>query len=458
MSKARSIQRHLDSTATPLFIIDAQRRIRGFNLGCQVLTGWTAEEVLGQICNYGSAGDESGLAALAASLCPPPEAFSGEAATAPAYLVCRNGRAEPRMLQFFPLRSESGDLTGVLGLALPISSALPAARISPARQLHAELAALRASLRNRFGPDSLVCRSSVMNKVLAQVELARQSQASVLLVGEPGTGREHLARTIHFGSPGRTNWFVPLDCRRLGPDDLQSVMTRLLDGSQSEPASTPGPQPGTLFLADVDYLPRDLQEQLAAVWSGMPPGSTRLRLLASTSRSVETAVKSESMRSDFAAMLSTLTIEIPPLRSRGDDLPVLAQSLLELINRQGEKQSGGFDDAVWPLLLKYEWPGNIDELAQVVGEAHAHSVDSLVKPQDLPFRFRTALDAQDLPPVAEPLPLPLDALLEQVETRLIQQALERSRNNKSKAAELLGINRPRLYRRMEQLGIEDREE
>jgi DNA-binding NtrC family response regulator len=114
---------------------------------------------------------------------------------------------------------------------------------------------------------------------------------------------------------------------------------------------------------------------------------------------------------------------------------------------------GGFDDEVWPLLTRYEWPLNLDELAAVVFEARQHAVETLIRPCDLPFRFRTALAAQELPAPPEPPPMLLDPLLAKVETRLITLALERSRNNKSKAAELLGINRARLLRRIEQLQI-----
>jgi len=132
---------------------------------------------------------------------------------------------------------------------------------------------------------------------------------------------------------------------------------------------------------------------------------------------------------------------------------MLAQHFLEEYNRQGLRQAGGFDEQVWPLLTRYAWPGNLDELAAVVGEAHAHATETLIRPDDLPFRFRTSLAAQEVPPSPVPPPMLLDPLLSRVETRLITLALERSRNNKWRAAELLGINRARLLRRIEQLQI-----
>ena len=126
-----------------------------------------------------------------------------------------------------------------------------------------------------------------------------------------------------------------------------------------------------------------------------------------------------------------------------------------------ERQIGSAVQSISPealeLLQRYEWPGNLDEMQRVIQEATAAAADPTVKLADLPFRFRTALQAQDTPPTPPPRILPLDDMLTRVETNAIQLALERSRYNKTKAADLLGINRARLYRRMEQLGIEDRE-
>jgi transcriptional regulator with PAS, ATPase and Fis domain len=161
----------------------------------------------------------------------------------------------------------------------------------------------------------------------------------------------------------------------------------------------------------------------------------------------------EKLRADFYALISPLAIEMPALSRRPEDLAPLAQHFLEDLNRQEPKQLGGFDDQVWPLFARYSWPGNLDELAAVVRAAHEQAGETLVRPHDLPFRFRDGLAAQELSPVPEPAPLLLDPLLTKLETRLITLALERSRNNKSKAADLLGINRARLLRRIEQLQI-----
>ena len=441
----------LGSSGTPVFVVDIERRIRAFNAGCEALTGWTAGDIVGETCHYGSVSEIAGAAALASGLCPPPEALGGEKLSAPVHLVHKEGHAFSRLAHFFPIHDEKERLTGVLGIisALPPAGQMP--EFSPARQLHAELAALRSSLRSRFGPNTIVARSMTMRRILGQVELALNSQAFVLFSGAPGTGKEHLARVVHFGGASRANWFVPLDCRRLGPDELHRVWNRILESSQTGSGSKPSASaiPGTVFLADVEFLPRDLQERLVNFCSQSGP----LRLLASTTLSQHVLNSGEQVRPDFFAMISPLTIELPALGSRPDDIPLLAQHFLEELNRQDLRQIGGFDEQVWPLLARYEWPGNLDELSTVVREAHAHATGTVVRPEDLPYRFRTGLAAQELPPPPEPPPMLLDPMLAKVETQLISLALQRSRNNKSRAAELLGINRARLLRRIEQLRI-----
>jgi DNA-binding NtrC family response regulator len=451
--KSTDLERWLARAATPLFILDGERRLQAFNAGCTTLTGWTAAEVVGATGHYGSVAEAVNPTALVASLCPPPEVFSGVELAAPAYLIHKDGHALPQFLHYFPLRDEKDRIEGVLGIILPPRPPGPGPEPTPARQLHAEVAAARAALRSRFGPGGLVAQGVALRKVLSQVELARETSAFVLFEGEAGTGKEHLARMIHFGGPGQANWFVPLDCRRLGADELQRVWARLLEVHRPVAGGTPGPQPGTVYLTDVECVPRDLQERLVNEFAAAGPRSPALRLFSSTTRDLHEAVADQSVRADFLALISPLTISVPPLRERGTDLPLLAQHFLEEVNRQDAKQVSGFDESVWPQLLRYRWPGNLDELLAVVREAHAHAADPLIRPADLPFRFRTALEAQESPPAAPLPPLPLDSLLTNVESRLIALALERCRNNRSKAAGMLGIHRTRLIRRIDQLGL-----
>jgi DNA-binding NtrC family response regulator len=244
---------------------------------------------------------------------------------------------------------------------------------------------------------------------------------------------------------------VSLDCRALGADELGRVWQRLLE--QHRPGAA-GAKPGTVYLGEVECLPREIQERLVAAYSaGDPQDRPRLRLICAANRSPEAAVREQRLRADFLALIGPLTIVAPPLRERGDDLPLLAQHFLEEQNREGPRQVSGFDEAVWPLFRRYAWPGNLDELRSVVREARERAGDSLIRVHDLPFRFRDALNAQLLPPAPAPPALPLDALLARVESRLIELALARAKQNRSQAAQILGVPRAKLLRRIEQLGL-----
>lgn len=457
--RANDIQRWLGSATIPLFVLDAERRVCLFNLACQELTGWSASDIVGQVCQYAGHADVQSLDALTGSLCAPPEAFAGQEVCVPVHLVHRDGNHVSHLLHYFPLRDDEGTQIGVLGVVKPFAPAPPhPAATSPVHQLHAELTALRIAMRTRFGTPALTCASDGMRRVLAQVELAQQCSAQVGLEGEPGTGKEHVARVIHFGSPAKTRWFVPVDCATSSPDELQQMFDRLYEESYHETSRPISLQPGTLYLANVDRLPRDLQHALVHLASPAErPPKPLPRLIASTTMRMQDAVAANRLRSDLFALASTITIELPPLRQRGPDLRLLAQHFVEEMNRQGNTQVTGLSDDVWKLLEEYRWPGNLEELQAVIRDAYGHCTEHLIRPADLPFRFRTSLESQQLSLPADARPLPLDEMLDKVERQVMLLALERCRFNKTKAAEMLGINRVRLYTRMEKLGIEDRE-
>jgi DNA-binding NtrC family response regulator len=461
--KRYPIERWIAHSSVPVFIVETGNSLAYFNEGCEKLTGWAAADVAGKICHFASTSASSSVEAVTSILCPPPEVWAGQEIQLPVYITPKHGASSPRLIHFFPIRAtkdkERDKIVAVMGVIVPMKAPGPAAPVSPVLQLHAELAALRNELRARFGEESLVTRSPAMAKVLNQIELAIASPVHVCLIGESGTGKEHLARLIHYAGPMKDGWFVPLDCARLDPSELERVLGRLIEVQLSGVAPGIRPQPATVYLGGAERLPRDLQEKLVTALKRPHKGhQSSLRILSSGMRNFTAAVAAGTLREDLESFLGTLTIQVPPLREREADLQLLAQHFLGEQNRQCDKQISGFLPEVWPSLQRHNWPGNLDELQLVVQEAHLVASDKQIKLADLPFRFRTALEAQDSPPPLSIQPLPLDEMLLRVETNAIQLALERGKFNKSKAAEILGINRARLYRRMEQLGIEDREE
>ncbi len=232
----------------------------------------------------------------------------------------------------------------------------------------------------------------------------------------------------------------------MGADLLEEVGAAVTRRKLSdEPA-----EPGTLLLHRVDEISADLQVELAGLFVRRP---LAWRLIATAAEPLAELARRGKFREDLAAALSTIVIQLPALAQRRDDLPLLAQLVLEDLNALGGRQIGGFTPAALDLLDGYAWPGNLDELAEVVAESHRQAAGLEIDVADLPERLRLASRAAAHPRHAEET-IVLPEYLGRVERELIRRALARAKGNKARAARLLGMTRPRLYRRMVQLGLE----
>ena len=459
--RRRRIEKWLAGTETPVFVLDTDRVVAWFNTGCESLTGWLAEDVVGWRCDYSSEFEAGTVDALVASICPPPELDRHPEGPVPIQVSYRDGRSLPQLLHVFPLTDDQARPDGFLGVLQPVQPAESTAE-TPTHRLHAELAALRHSLRQRFGLDSLLGRGPAMTRVLEQVRLASGTRAGVCLIGESGVGREHAARAIHYAGPGGEHSFVPLDSVALPPDEQADVIDRMLGPSRPPVANVL--QPGALFLAEVDRLPRDIQQRLLdrlgefVAHDHNADDELELRLMASATRPLDQAVADEDLLPELHFRLSAITISLPPLRDRSEDFQPLAQHFLERHNQTADFQVGGLASESWTALGQYGWPGNLDELNTVIREAARTAAErgsAVIQPPDLPFAFRTGMDAQRTGGPLEPPIEPLEEVMERVEREHLGQAMLRSRGNKAHAARLLGLTRPRLYRRLQQLGMLD---
>ncbi len=450
-----------------MFWLDAGLRVSWVNRAWEELTGQPAESVMGLACaSYGPsvAGEP---ADIAATLLPPPEAVAGQPAGTLTLFLHAGGARLWRRIEFWPFRDQGGALLAILGQVRD-TSAPPSVPDSPAHQLRVSLMELRDRLHRSFGFESLIGTGPAHQRLLEQVRLAGASTAPVLILGEPGTGKRLVARAIHQAGSQRNQPFVPLDCEALPAEVLErelfapSLPIGPTDDSQpAGPASSRSRltlADGTsLVIGDILALPRDLQARLAESLDG------RVRVIATTTGDPEAAVKSERLRPELYYKLTVLVLPLLPLRERREDLLLLAQHLLERANQRTGSRCGGFSPQAVAAIQAYDWPGNIGELARVIdaahGQVHARSQAENGIPWidvgDLPASIRGHLGAAYLPPSAAQPVKPLDELLTEIERRLIETALSKSRQNKSRAAELLGISRPRLYRRIKELNLPD---
>jgi DNA-binding NtrC family response regulator len=207
------------------------------------------------------------------------------------------------------------------------------------------------------------------------------------------------------------------------------------------------------LLEDVDGMAEDAQRDLVE-W--LRADRSAMRVIATSTRPLSELAADQRFSRELACLLSTITIELPPLSRRLEDLPLVAQAFLEKLNATSTKQLGGFSSEALDQLASYSWPDNLDELATLVVEAHERAQGGEVAARDLPDRIRWAAGAALHPPRVDE-PIVLEEFLARLEKELIARALGRAKGNKSRAAKLLGLTRPRLYRRLVQLGMEQAE-
>jgi transcriptional regulator with PAS, ATPase and Fis domain len=447
MASPRNPGARLDSlwqlAREPAFWLNPDLRLVWVNRAWEQLVGYSAEQVGGVVCRAHGPTRAGDLDGLAGSFYPPPEALAGKPASVQTLIIHPSGERRWRRIEFRPFHDEKGVLLGLLGVVG--SAEAPAlGSDSEALRLRTELLVVRERLQERHGFDHLIGAGPAHRRLLDQVGAAASTTIPVLIVGEPGSGKRTVARTIHQQSARRSLPLLPIDCAALPPE----VLERELLGAEPSGRLTL-PEGSSILIGDILDLPRDIQGRLVAT---LDP---RIRILATTAEDPDAALQAERLRSDLYYALTTMVIRLRPLRERTEEIPLIAQHLLERANSRGGRQRSGFADPAVKSLQAYDWPGNLRELARVIEEAHAHGSGDLVEADDLPAAIRGHLASAYNPPPSVPPVIPLDELLTQVERRLIESTLLRARQNKSRAAELLGISRPRLYRRIKELGLPD---
>ena len=424
--------------AEPLFVLDRRQRLLFVNAAWEALTGVPASDALRLVCRRPrpAGADDPPQAVVEHALTPPPEARRGATTRVRRLLPGRDGRRWWDV-DFFPLR-QAGKMEGVLilGRITPVAVEESAA----AAPLPERLVALRERMTQRYGPDLLTGAGSAMRRLTEQVRLAAQTTVPVLLVGEPGTGKQTLARFIHYQGPARERPFGAIDCARLPTSALEEI----LFGSFYAHF-------GTVYLREPSRLPRDLQLKVSArLQDAAGP-----RLIAGCGADPLQEVRAGRLIEELYASLAVLTVSLPPLRERTADLPALVDRLLEALQR-GRRTA-----------RRAVGPGRVGSPSgpYVAGQP-ARVVRGAVRGASpcwrgahhgrRPARVAAAAATHGGAPGRRPeRPLPLDALLEQAERRLIEMALERAGGKKHRAAEILAIWRARLIRRMKALGIGD---
>src|SRR6202142_3988693 len=269
-------------------------------------------------------------------------------------------------------------------------------RVSGHLKLKSENRILREKIKSKQGFGGIVGRAPEMEKLYRIIAKASQSNHPVLILGESGTGKEMVARSIHFSVPFRDKPFIPVDCGSLVPTLIESELFGYVKGAftgaaQAKEGLLAIAEGGTVFLDEVGELPVDLQAKLLRSIQEKeirPVGSTKripinVRILAATNRDLEQAVTEGAFRRDLYFRLNVLSLRIPPLRERRQDIPLLAAHVLERQERTSGQQRQLADDAL-KVMLGYDWPGNVRELENCLERACAFTTGPVIPVRDLP--------------------------------------------------------------------------
>jgi len=346
-------------------------------------------------------------------------------------------------------------------LAKPFSRdqlSLTVAKAFEYRNLRQENSQLKAALSESADSEQIIGQSKEMKQLLQRVEKVAASQASVLISGESGTGKEVIAKALHRGSERSSGPFIAVNCAAIPKDLIESELFGHLKGSftgaiKDRKGKFSLADGGTLFLDEIGEMPIDLQPKLLRALQEQqfePVGGVSeqvdVRVLAATNRNLDELMQSGGFREDLYYRLAVVPIEIPPLRKRQEDIPLLLDFFLR---RRHAGKDVGFSNQVIEYLQKYPWPGNVRELENVVEQMLILRSSDVMELADLPERIGRPTTSSN-----QVLNLPEEGYsLEALEREAVEEALRRCNGNKSKAAAFLQIPRHTLLYRLEKYNI-----
>lgn len=452
-----------------VFVLNRNREFVYFNQAAERMTGFVASELLGTGCkctDVTDCVDEHGRS-LSGRLCPGMEVFAGEVTARKQRITLTTKDGQKRNVE--AVYTGLGDVDGKPEFLIVVlrDVAEEAAReeqwLRTIVELREEVERLRQSLRDEYGFAGIISRSPRMQVVLERIRAACGNSSPVLVCGEPGTGKEMVARTIHCNGLQKNAPFITFSVTATPADRIEAELFGYTPGSV--PGTTAGyaglylaADEGTLFIKDIDRLPQSTQVRLLQAMqerSVRPIGSTQatpanVRVVASTTRSVEDLISSGSLREDLYYRLNVITIEVPPLRLRKEDIPLLVEHFVRHHNGESTRQVSEIAPEVWAALSSHDWPGNVRELQNVIESAFVASSGSVLLPEVVNLAGGHSRGQKGN---GENEAVSLDDILCDTERRAILTALRRARGQRSMAAKFMGISRSRLYRRMEALGI-----
>ncbi len=437
--KSATIENILESISDGVFTVDLSWRVTSFNRAAEEITGVHREEAIGQLCSE----------VFRSSMCESDCALRQ---------TLRTGK---------PIIGKSGYIINAEGNRLPISISTAVLKDKKGRVIGgaetfrdlSEIEALQNELRSKMGFGDFLSRSPLMQKIFEILPAVAASSSTVLILGETGSGKELVARTIHDLSPRRNGPFIAVNCGALPDTLLESELFGYKAGAftganKDKPGRFALAKGGTLFLDEIGEISPALQVKLLRVLQDHiyePLGAVRsetadVRIIVATNRDLAELTKKGTFREDLYYRVNVVRLEIPPLRKRKEDIPLLIEQFIERFNRLWHKSIKGISVEALSLLMAYDWPGNVRELENTIERSFILCNEGNIEIAHLPEEL-TARRA------INPVSANIRSAHNILDAQMILSALERHNFNRVAAAKELGIHKTTLYRRMKKLGI-----
>jgi DNA-binding NtrC family response regulator len=329
-------------------------------------------------------------------------------------------------------------------------------------QERAEIQQLKEQIRGQYSFANIVGQSKKMKELFELIESVAASDANILIQGENGTGKELIANAIHYNSTRVKGPFIKINCAAIPKDLIESELfgykKGAFTGAQNDKIGLfEMAEGGSLLLDEIGEMPPYLQTKLLRVLQEReyrPIGSDRLvhvdfRLICATNIDLDVALREGKLREDLYFRINTITLRVPPMRERSEDIPLLCNHFLSKFNQRYQKNVRSISPAAYHLLIRNRWPGNVRELENAIERAVLVCKTGEITPPDLPETIRE----EGAP--AQEFTIPPHRTLAEIEKMAIVQTLQRTNWNKQEAAQILGLYRPTLYSKMKKHEIKD---
>jgi len=340
------------------------------------------------------------------------------------------------------------------------------------RKLRENFSRLKQEVSQQYDFSNIIGNSCAMKSVFQRIKKAADTKSTILILGESGTGKELLAKAIHFNSSRRDQPFVVVDCSAIPANLLESELFGHLKGAftgadRAKKGLFEEADKGTVFLDEIGELPLELQSKLLRVLQESTirrVGDTKAitidtRFIAATNRNLDEEVKNGKFRQDLFYRLNVVPLQAPALRDRKDDIPLLANHFMKKFAREYARKIMNIDPHVMNKFLSFEWPGNVRQLENLIEQMVVMTDGEILSVSTLPPPLSSHGGATIEPPSLNPDGWDLKKAIDQVQSYteecMIRKALNHTKNNKTKAAELLGLSRRALIYKVQEYKIEN---